>query len=113
MILGHTLDAWTRGADRKTIAFRNLTILGGFAAPLFLWVAGVALVLAAEREAQRTRSRPRAMVKIVRCGLEIFLLAFLFRLQAFVVTPGGGVPPLTRSNCRSRPPLQRTPGSVE
>jgi uncharacterized membrane protein len=88
MIEAHTLDAWTRAADRHTVAFRNLTVLGGFAAPLFLWLAGVALALSADRTAKRS-TRAEAVRTGVRRGLEIFLLAFLFRLQAFVLSPGG------------------------
>ena len=49
MIEAHTSDAWTRLSPsvRRTIAFRDATVLGGFAAPLFLWLAGLAVVLAA------------------------------------------------------------------
>jgi uncharacterized membrane protein len=90
MIEAHTLDAWTRAADRQTAGFRNATILGGFAAPLFLWLAGVGLVLSATRAMEREGgTRAAAMDVICRRGLEIFLLAFLFRLQAFVISPGG------------------------
>src|SRR5262245_60708611 len=87
MIEAHTTDAWTRGADRRTAAFYDLTILGGFAAPLFLWLAGVALALAAAQIADRA-TRREAVAALCRRGLEIFVLAFLFRLQAFIVTPG-------------------------
>jgi len=89
MIEAHTTDAWTRAADKQTIAFRNATILGGFAAPLFLFLAGVALVLAATRHAERTGRRADGVEAICRRGLEIFILAFLFRLQALIVSPGG------------------------
>ena len=88
MIEAHTLDAWTRAASRSSIAFRNATILGGFAAPMFLWLAGLAVVLSATRTAARTGNRMRAVDAICRRGLEIFILAFLFRLQAFIVSPG-------------------------
>ena len=49
--------AWVPSPAR-TIAFRDATVLGGFAAPLFLWLAGLAVVLAATRTAERTR-QPR------------------------------------------------------
>jgi uncharacterized membrane protein len=88
MIEAHALDAWTRLADRKTVLYRDATILGGFAAPLFLFLAGLAVVLSATRTAQRTGSRALATEAIVRRGLEIFILAFLFRIQAFIVSPG-------------------------
>jgi uncharacterized membrane protein len=88
MIEAHTLDAWTRAADRGSIGFRNATVLGGFAAPLFLWLAGLASVLSATRAAEKSGSRSAALDAICRRGLEIFILAFLFRLQAFIVSPG-------------------------
>jgi uncharacterized membrane protein len=88
MMEAHTLDAWTRGAEHGTNAFRNAQILGGFAAPLFLWLAGVGVVLSAARRAERRGSRMAAVDAVCRRGLEIFLLAFLFRLQSFVLSPG-------------------------
>ena len=88
MIEAHTLDAWTRPADRQGVWFRDAAVLGGFAAPLFLWLAGLAVVLSATRAAQRTGSRMQAVDSVARRGLEVFILAFLFRIQAFIVSPG-------------------------
>ena len=88
MIEAHTVDAWTRLNVRGTIPFRDATVLGGFAAPLFLWLAGLAVVLAATRAAERTGSRRAAVEMICRRGLEIFILGFLFRLQGWIITPG-------------------------
>ena len=88
MIEAHTVDAWTRVSAKHGPAFRDATILGGFAAPLFLWLAGVAVVLAATRAEVKLGSRAAAIDSICRRGFEIFILAFLFRLQAFIVSPG-------------------------
>jgi len=66
-----------------------VTILGGFAAPLFLWLAGVGVVMAATNAARRSGHRASGVDAGCRRGLEIFILAFLFRLQGFIVTPGG------------------------
>jgi uncharacterized membrane protein len=88
MIEAHTIDAWTLRAAKQTTAFQDATLLGGFAAPLFLWLAGLAVMLSAARVALRENSRSAAVEAICRRGLEIFILAFLFRLQAFAVTPG-------------------------
>src|SRR5207247_1374800 len=96
MIEAHTVDAWTRNADRTSIAFRNARIVGGFAAPLFLWLAGVGLVLSAAATARRTDSRRAGAEAICRRGLVIFILAFLFRLQAFVLSPGSELLTLMR-----------------
>jgi uncharacterized membrane protein len=91
MIEAHTTDAWTHAASKSSVAFRNATLLGGFAAPLFLWLAGLSVVLSATRAAERAAPRAAAAA-VCRRGLEIFLLAFLFRLQAFIVSPGS--PPI-------------------
>jgi uncharacterized membrane protein len=88
MIEAHTIDAWTRDADRMSIAFRNARIVGGFAAPLFLWLAGVSVALSAASVVRRNGSRTAAVETICRRGLEIFVLAFLFRIQAFILSPG-------------------------
>ena len=88
MIEAHTVDAWTTASARKGPAYRDAIILGGFAAPLFLWLAGVALVLSAAAQVRRGSSRSQAAQTVCRRGLEIFVLAFLFRLQAFIVSPG-------------------------
>ena len=88
MIEAHTIDAWTRVADRQTALFAYLTILGGFAAPLFLCLAGTSVALSAARTFERSGRRAAAVEAVCRRGLEIFILAFLFRLQAFIVTPG-------------------------
>jgi uncharacterized membrane protein len=87
MIQAHTFDAWTRTDVRATQIFRNLTILGGLAAPLFLWLAGVGVAMSAAGAARRS-GRAAGVDKVCRRGLEIFVLAFLFRLQAFIVSPG-------------------------
>src|SRR6185295_8409480 len=91
MIEAHAVDAWTRAADKTGHVYRDATILGGFAAPMFLWLAGLGVVFAATRTAERTGRRAQAVEAIVRRGLVIYLLAFLFRLQAFVVSPGNHV----------------------
>jgi uncharacterized membrane protein len=89
MIEAHTTDAWTRAGDKSTAAFGVAAALGGFAAPLFLWLAGLSIALAAARPILQERGRAAQAEAICRRGLEIFILAFVFRLQAFIVTPGG------------------------
>lgn len=89
MIEAHTVDAWTRIPARQGVVYRDAIVLGGFAAPLFLWLAGVGVALAAAAGVRRGRSRAEAAATVCRRGLEIFILAFLFRLQAFIISPGG------------------------
>jgi len=86
MIEAHVIDSWTRLADRQSPAFGRSLILGGFGAPLFLFLAGVAVALSASSKARRTGDDHQAAVAVEKRGLEIFGLAFLFRLQAFVIS---------------------------
>ena len=88
MIEAHAFDAWTDPAYRHSITWRNAVVVAGFAAPLFLWLAGLAVVLAAGRTFERTGRRSAATASVCRRGLEIFLLAFVFRIQAYLLSPG-------------------------
>jgi uncharacterized membrane protein len=88
MIEAHTLDAWTRPADRQSDAFAWAVIVGGFGAPLFLFLAGVAVALSASSKVARGATPAAASAAVQRRGWEIFGLAFLFRLQAVLL--GGG-----------------------
>ena len=65
-------------------------ILGGFGAPLFLFLAGVSVALSASSKLRRFGDAPTASRAVARRGLEIFLLAFVFRVQAWVL--GWGSP---------------------
>ena len=60
-------------------------MLGGFGAPLFLLLAGVAVSLSAGSKMRRARDRQAAARAVMRRGLEIFALAFLFRVQAWIL----------------------------
>lgn len=88
MIEAHTVDAWTRSSSRGSSAHGYALMAAGFAAPLFLWLAGLAVPLASASAVRRGASRRAAAERMCRRGLEIFILAFLFRLQAFVLSPG-------------------------
>src|SRR5258705_12251551 len=77
MIEAHTLDAWTRPADRRGVWFGDASILGGFAAPLFLWLAGVGVAMSAARAFERPGSRPSAAESMRAPGLCNFILPSL------------------------------------
>ncbi len=87
MIEAHVLDAWTLPSDRQTPAFAVSAILAGFAAPMFLFLAGVSVALAASSGERRTGSAAGAAARIRRRGWEVFGLAFLFRFQAYILNP--------------------------
>ncbi len=85
MIEAHLLDSWTRFPDRQARQFAYAMVLGGFGAPLFLFLAGVAVPLSAGSKLRRTGDADGASRAVVRRGLDVFGLAFLFRIQAWVL----------------------------
>jgi len=90
MIEAHTLDSWTRIEDRGH-AFGWAMVIGGFGAPIFLFLAGVSLALAAGSRRRKGLSENEIASAARRRGWQIFGLAFLFRLQSAVIS-GGALP---------------------
>ncbi len=88
MIFAHTTDAWTRPADRATWLFHLCVRVSGMAAPLFLFLAGVSVALAAGAGVRGGATVARASAAVRRRGWEILGLGLLFRLQALVLNPG-------------------------
>jgi uncharacterized membrane protein len=88
MIEAHTLDSWTRAEDRSQPAYGWSMVLGGFGAPIFLFLAGVAIALAGGSRLRKVQNAPEAAAGLRRRGWEIFGLAFLFRLQSWLISGG-------------------------
>jgi uncharacterized membrane protein len=89
MIEAHVIDGWTREPDRHLHWFRQSMVLGGFAAPLFLFMAGIGVAMSAGSKARRLGDEHEAARLVRTRGLQIFGLAFLFRLQSLVLSHGG------------------------
>ena len=88
MVEAHVLDAWTQAADRTRPLFGYAMILGGFGAPLFLFLAGVAVVLSAESKFRKTGDFAASWWAVQKRGWQVFGLAFLFRLQSYILSGG-------------------------
>src|SRR5688572_4954277 len=88
MVEAHTYDAWTRAADRSDLPYKVVIALGGFAAPAFLFLAGVALALGATSAERRGIPVAAAAARARRRGWQVFGLAFLFRLQSLAISGG-------------------------
>ena len=88
MIEGHTLDSWTRVADKESAWYRWAIVLAGFGAPFFLFLAGITLMLAAGGRLRKGLARSEVTRVAVRRGLWILALAFLFRLQSYLISGG-------------------------
>jgi hypothetical protein len=85
MIEAHVFDSWTRFPDNRTREFEYAIILGGFGAPLFLFLAGVIVPMSAGSKLRKSGDAIAATTAVAKRGLQIFLLAFLFRVQAWIL----------------------------
>ena len=91
MIEAHTFDAWTLLSDRGTLLYKAANFVGGLAAPIFLFLAGVSVAMASSSRARRSGDRAAASWSVQKRGWQIFGLAFLFRLQSWTLSPGATV----------------------
>ncbi len=91
MIEAHTIDSWTRAADRTGPAYSWAVIVAGFGAPAFLFLAGITSMIAAGGRLRRGSSHSDVTRAALRRGAWIFVLAFLFRLQSMAIS-GGAFP---------------------
>jgi uncharacterized membrane protein len=91
MIEAHSFDAWTRLADRALPAYKLANFIAGLAAPIFLFLAGVSVVMAGSARARRSGDRSAAAWSVQKRGWQILGLAFLFRLQSWILSPGATV----------------------
>jgi uncharacterized membrane protein len=89
MILWHALDAWTLPSDRENPVWGAIVLFGGMAAPFFLFLAGVSMALAGSARLQAPNADRREVGwRLQKRGWQIFGLAYLFRLQSFLLMPG-------------------------
>lgn len=81
MVGAHVTDAWTRADDRNSRLYMITIFISGLAAPLFLFLAGLTIAMAASARSSRVGHAAAASMARLR-GLQVFALAFLFRLQS-------------------------------
>ncbi len=91
MIEAHTFDAWTALTDRGTALYKAANFIGGLAAPIFLFLAGVSVAMAASSRARRGGDRAAAAWSVQKRGWQIFGLAFLFRIYTWTLSPGATI----------------------
>lgn len=84
MIEWHALDAWTVESARTGAGWWVVMFIGGWAAPVFLFLAGVSVPLAGAARVARGADVAAAGRLLVRRGWQVFLIAHLFRLQSFL-----------------------------
>jgi uncharacterized membrane protein len=84
MIEWHVVDAWTTDESRTGNLFAVLAMIGGLAAPLFLFLAGVAVPFAARSHVRKGRSLKEAAWAVQKRGWQVFLIAHAFRLHSYL-----------------------------
>jgi uncharacterized membrane protein len=87
MIEWHTIDAWTADAERVGPVFSVLAFVGGWAAPLFLFLAGVSIPFAADAQRRKGCSDAEAAAALQRRGWQVWVYAHLFRAQSYLLNP--------------------------
>ncbi len=85
MLQGHVMEGWLRPQDRGGEWFWLSQFLGGFPAPIFLFLVGVSLAIVLDRMRAKGASSRELAMKVLRRGGWIFLLAYAFRLEQFLV----------------------------
>ncbi len=88
MIHAHVIDAWTRAPDKAWPGYEWVLRVNGMGAPLFLFLAGVAVALGGSAGVRKHGDVARASWGLQKRGWEIFGLALLFRVQAWLLSPG-------------------------
>jgi uncharacterized membrane protein len=88
MMEWHSIDSWSVTTGRDSDAFARTAFIGGWAAPSFLYLAGVAVSLAGMARMRRGADRVAASWSLQKRGWQIFALAHVFRLQSFLFSPG-------------------------
>src|SRR3984893_8171860 len=85
MFQTHCYDSWLGGAAREG-QFIKLSQLGGTRpAPLFLFLAGVSCALVTDKLRQKGMGADEIARKTILRGVQVFLLALLFRVQEFLL----------------------------
>src|SRR5580658_4439347 len=85
MFQTHCYDSWLGGAAREG-GFIKLSQLGGtLPAPLFLFLAGISFAMVTDKLRQKNVSANEIARTTILRGGEIVVLAYLFRLQEFLL----------------------------
>ena len=88
MFHAHTIDAWTLVSDRKSWWYYQSVRVAGMGAPLFLFLAGLAVVMAANAGVRKGATPAASSRALQRRGWQILGLALLFRVQSWALNPG-------------------------
>src|SRR3954464_15753428 len=81
MIQCHTFNSFARMQVREGGPYVLTQFVGGMAAPLFLFMAGMTLAFQMDSSARREPSRFKRWIASLRRGAYVLAIAYLFRLS--------------------------------
>jgi hypothetical protein len=84
MIQGHTFDSFTATDLRKQGPFMLSQFLGGMPPAIFLFLTGITFAFLMDSQDRQETSGWKRVVAALKRSRYLFILAFLFRLQAYV-----------------------------
>jgi uncharacterized membrane protein len=84
MIQVHVFDSFLQENLHETESYRLSQFLGGLAAPLFLFMAGISLAIVFDRMREKEASSVQLIERALRRGAWILLLAYAFRVEQLV-----------------------------
>lgn len=87
MIEWHVISSWAAPEAHANPVWPILVLIGGQAAPLFLFLAGLSVPFAINSHVGRGATPERASWLVQKRGWQVLLIAHLFRLQSFVTNP--------------------------
>ncbi len=85
MIQTHLYDAWCSHAAKVTAAYAWTRFLGGIPSRLFLLLVGVSMAIRYEGQIARKVDHRTMVHTAAKRGAEVLLLAYLFRLQEYIL----------------------------
>jgi uncharacterized membrane protein len=85
MFQTHCYDSWLGWAAREGQFFKLSQLGGTLPAPLFLFLAGVSCALVTDKLRQKGMGADEIARKTILRGVQVFLLALLFRVQEFLL----------------------------
>ena len=85
MIQTHLYDAWCSPAAKATAAYTLTRFLGGIPSRLFLLIVGVAMAIRYEAQIAKGVDRRTMVRTAAKRGAEVLVLAYLFRLQEYIL----------------------------
>jgi uncharacterized membrane protein len=85
MIQTHLYDSWCNQAAKATVAYGWTRFIGGIPSRLFLLLVGVSMAIRFESQLAAKVDRATMVRTAAKRGLEVIALAYLFRLQEYVL----------------------------